>query len=497
MNKLGSENQSIQETHGLIQTVSLKEFKHKMKEIFNDIADLVEHTLTLKTRTEAVLYYFEGLTDNETLKSNVISPLLQCINDNFQAFDSDIISAHTKKVISWDEIIQEILQGKSVLFIEGHQTALIINTSGGWAERAVQEPTTEVTVKGSHDGFIENASKNLGIIRRYVPSIQLKTKKLMIGARASTAIYLIYLGDVANEGIIQEAERRIQNINADTVLDAGELSNLIKDQKWTPFPQAYLSERPDAIAQHILEGKVVILVDRSPSAMVIPIDLIGFFRTPDDYNLSWLVASSFRLLRFFGFITAIFLPSIYIASVSFHFEIIPLDLYLSIASSRIKVPFPPLMEALIMEITLEMLREAGVRLPQPIGQTIGIVGGIVIGQAAVQAGIVSNIMVIIVSITAISSFVVSNYDLIGTIRLIRFPMMLLGYIYGFVGIVCGSMILIAHFVTLTSFGTPYSIPITPFRIKNFKDSFIRFPIHMLTTRSSTGQPKQEQKRKNN
>ncbi|MGA4466892.1 spore germination protein [Bacillus bombysepticus] len=487
-----SQDQRKTKMMGIIQTTSLNDQKITIKKIFHQSADLIEHPLKLKTNTEVVLYYFEGLTDGVTLKDNVITPLLRFVNKDAQIFDSNIITAHTEKALTWDKVVKGLLEGKSILFMEGENSALIINT-GGWAERNVQEPVTEVTIKGSHDGFIENASKNLGLIRRYISSIQLKTKKLTVGDRASTNVYLIYLEDVANQEVIEEAENRIKNIKTDTILGIGELSNFIKDQKWSPFPQTYLSERPDAICYHILDGKVAILLDRSPSAMIIPMDLIGFFQTPDDYNMSWIIASSLRLLRFLGFLIAIFLPAVYIAIVSFHFEVIPLDLYISIASSRIKVPFSPLMEALIMEVTLEMLREAGVRLPQPIGQTIGIVGGIVIGQAAVQAGLVSNIMVIIVSITAIASFIVSNYELTGSIRLIRFPMMLLAFSYGVVGIVSGMMILLAHFVTLTSYGTPYSTPVAPFRVQDFRDAFIRFPTHMLTMRSSIGQPKQQKK----
>ncbi|MED2217045.1 spore germination protein, partial [Bacillus thuringiensis] len=348
---------------------------------------------------------------------------------------------------------------------------------------------------GSHDGFIENVSKNIGLIRRYIPSNELKVKKLTIGARATTSVYLLYLGDVANPDIIKEMENRINKVKTDTVLSIGELSNLTKNENWTPFPQVYISERPDSISRHILDGKVAVLIDRSPSAMVIPMNLIGFFQTPDDYNIHWLIASAFRLLRFFGFITAILLPALYIAIVSFHFETIPLDLYISIATSRIKVPFSPLLEALLMEITLEMLREAGIRLPQPIGQTIGIVGGIVIGQAAVQAGLVSNIMVIIVSITAIASFIVSNYDLSNCIRLIRFPMMLFAYFFGIVGIISGIMILFAHFATLTSYGSPYGLPIAPFRLSDLKDSFIKLPTFSLTNRSSVGKSKQQKRKK--
>ncbi|KAA6460469.1 spore germination protein [Bacillus thuringiensis] len=477
-----------------IETNLLQDQKCKMKQIFDESPDLIEQSLRLKTKKNALLYYFEGLTDGITLKNNVVTPLLQEVVEDIHVFNGHIIAAYTKKVCTWTDVVNQLLEGNSILFIDGQAEALSINT-GGWAERNIQEPISETTIKGSHDGFIENASKNLGLIRRYIPSKELKVKKLTVGNRASTSVYLIYLGDVANEGVIQEAKTRILNIETDAILGIGELSNFIKDQTWTPFPQAYLSERPDAIAHHILDGKVAILVDRSPSVMIIPINLVGFFQAPDDYNMNWLITSFLRLLRFIGFCIALFLPALYIAMVSLHFEVIPLDLYMSIATSRIKVPFSPLIEAFIMELTLEMLREAGIRLPQPIGQTIGIVGGIVIGQAAVQAGLVSNVMVIIVSITAIASFIVSNYDLASSIRLIRFPIMIFAYFWGIVGIVSGMMILLAHFVTLSSFGTPYGTPVAPFRLEEFKDAFIRFPTSMLTTRSSTGQPKQQRKQK--
>ncbi|PFK32151.1 spore germination protein [Bacillus cereus] len=489
------ENQKQQnvETIGIIQTNNLQDQKNVMNRIFDHSVDLIGHPLTLKTQTNVVLYYFEGLTDGITLKDHVIMPLLNHVNEDMQVFDSHVIAAYTKKVYTWDEVVQGVLEGQSVLFMEGEKRALIIDTKG-WAERSIQEPLSEATIKGSHDGFIENASKNIGLIRRYISSTQLKIKKLTVGERAVTSVYLIYLEDVANESVIQEAERRISKIKTDTILSIGELSNFTQEQNWSPFPHSYLSERPDAIAHHILDGKVAVLIDRSPSVMIIPMNLIGFFQTPDDYNMNWLIASFLRLLRLVGFCIAMFLPAIYIAMVSFHFEVVPIDLYTSIAISRIKVPFPPLMEAFIMELTLEMLREAGIRLPQPIGQTIGIVGGIVIGQAAVQAGLVSNVMVIIVSITAIASFIISNYDLANCIRLIRFPMMLLAYFYGIVGIVSGLMILLAHFVTLTSYGTPYGIPIAPFRLQDLKDAFVRLPTPRLTTRSSTGRPKQKKRK---
>lgn len=492
--RLSKQNaQKLKRQYGPISTTQLPDIKHIINQIFDQSADLVEHPLQLKTETHITLYYFEGLTDGIALKDNVIYPLLHRLDEDDKVFQSNIIATYTKEVFTWNEVIDSLLEGQSVLFMDGQLGALVINTKG-WSERAVQEPVSEGAITGSHDGFIENASKNIGLIRRYIPSVELKIKKLLVGERATIPVYLIYLGDVANDTVIQEAETRIQEIQTDTVLSIGELSHYINDRLFTPFPQSLLSERPDAIANHILDGKVAILIDRSPIAMVIPVNLIGFFQTPDDYNVNWSIASFIRLLRFLGFFIAIFLPAVYIAIVSFHFEIIPLDLYISIAKSRVRVPFSPMIEALIMEITLEMLREAGVRLPQPIGQTIGIVGGIVIGQAAVQAGIVSNIMVIIVSITAIASFIVPNHDLSSCIRLIRFPMMLLAYVYGIVGIVSGTMILIAHIVTIKSFGTPYGVPLSPFRLKDLKNAFVHFPTPLLTTRPSASNPKQKKKK---
>lgn len=477
---------------GNINSMELAINKEIVNKIFDQSADLIEHQL--KSNDEFILYYFEGLTDGIALKDNVIRPLLENTSGNQKIFESNIIAAYTKEIWSWNEVIDCLLEGQSVLFMKGHLGAMAINTKG-WAERAIQEPISESTIKGSHDGFVENASKNIGLIRRYIPSVELKIKKINIGERAATCVFIIYLGDVANDTVIHEAESRIQNIDTDTIIGIGELSHYISDNTYTPFPQTLLSERPDVIASQILDGKVAILIDRSPSAMVVPINLAGFFNLPDDYSLHWFVASFLRLLRFLGFLIATLLPAMYIAIVSFHFEVIPLDLYTSIAQSRVKVPFSPIMEAIIMEITLEMLREAGVRLPQPIGQTIGIVGGIVIGQAAVQAGIVSNIMVIIVSITAIASFIIPNYDLSSSIRLIRFPMMFFAFLYGIVGIVCVVMVLVAHSVTLKSFGTHYTVPLSPFNLKDLKDTIIRFPTSMLTNRSSTGRPKQSTKKR--
>lgn len=450
---------------------TLQEIKHKMEQTFSSNDDLIKHPLQLKTKTKIILYYFEGLIDVATLKSYVTTPLLQNVTHDNQIFNSTVITAYSKIIYTWKEVESGIFEGQCVLFMEGEKRALLINTKGV-VERAIQEPVSESTIKGSHDGFIESASKNISLIRKYIPSTNLKVKKVIVEEKHSTFVYLLYLENMSNQDLVQEVKKRICKTNTNTLLNVGKLSNLINDTLLTPFPQAYFSERPDAIVTHILNGKIAILLERSPSIMIVPMNLISFFKTPDDYNIHWSLTLFIRLLRFLGFIISIFLPALYIAIISFHFEIIPLDLYTSIATSRSRVPFSPILEVIIMEITLEMLREAGIRLPQPLGSTIGIVGGIVIGQAAVQAGLVSNVMVIIVSITAIASFIIPNYELSSCIRLIRFPMMLFSYFYGIIGIVVGVMLLFAHFSSLTSYGYPYGFPIAPLRFSDSKHSLL-------------------------
>lgn len=359
----------------------------------------------------------------------------------------------------------------------------------------IEEPYLEPTIKGAHDGFVENASKNLGLLRRYIPSPELKLRQLKIGERGKVTITMAYLEDVANPKVIEELERRIQALSLDVIINIGELQQLISKNTFTVFPQFLVTERPDTTAMQILKGRVAILMDRSPGVLIAPMDLVGFLETKDDYNVNWLIASFVRLLRYIAFMISLVLPAFYVATISFHFEVIPLKLLLSIGESREKVPFPPVLEALVMALSLEMPREAGLRLPGPIGQTVSIVGGIVIGQAAVQAGIVSNIMVIVVSITAIASFIIPYYDMSSTIRLLRFPMMMLAYFFGYVGIIMGLMIMFIHLITLTSIGTPYGSPFAPVRMKEWKDAVVLTAPRYLTARPHSASPLQEKKKK--
>ncbi|AQT86132.1 spore germination protein KA [Paenibacillus larvae subsp. larvae] len=465
--------------------------KH-LSELFEGIPEFVCKELVLKNKNKAAIAYIDGLIDKVIINRDIIRPLLYEEWDDQHLFESAVSMGTVKKNRNWREIEQAILSGKTVLFVDGISYVLVLETQG-WPQRSIKEPQVETSVKSAHQGFTETANQNIAMIRRYIPSTELKVKTCTVGKRGQVNISILYIADVVNKNALQEVEKRVKKINVDTILNTGELEGFIEDDPYTPFPQLSMTERPDTAASHLLQGRVAIIVDRSPGVLVGPMTFTSFFQTTDDYSIRWLVSSFVRMLRFVGAIIAIFAPALYIALISFHYEVIPLRLLLSIAESRERVPLPPLIEALIMELVLEMLREAGIRLPSPIGQTIGVVGGIVIGQAAVQAGIVSNIMVIVVAMTAISSFILPNLELGAGIRLIRFPLMLLASAFGMVGIVAGIMTLVIHLLALESLGMPYSAPISPLRLSDMKDTFVRLPVWLQKKRPESVGPQQLKK----
>ncbi|MEC1522358.1 spore germination protein [Neobacillus niacini] len=447
----------------------------EIQKIFSETTDLIVKNFVIKqTKCPAALVYLSGLTDTKTVNNHVLRPLLFEANKEEQDFEVQVSLGLVKENSTWQEIENAILQGNSVLFIDQRHIAFIFDTQG-WPQRGIEDTNIESSLRGEHLGFTETGSNNIAMIRRHIPNRELKMKEMTVGARGNLKLTILYLADVANPDVLKELVDRINKLEVDGILNAASLTEYIEDNPYSPFPQLFLTERPDFAAGEILQGRIVTVVDRSPNVLIGPATFEIFFKSMDDYGARWIVASFIRLMRYFGFFIAIFLPATYIAVIAFHFEIVPLKLLLSIGASRERVPFPPFIEAIIMEITLEMLREAGIRLPAKIGQTVGIVGGIVIGQAAVQAGIVSNIMVIVVALTAIASFIIPNYDMGAAIRLLRFPMMIAAAIFGFVGLAVGLMTLIAHVIALESLGTPYGSPFAPLRFPDWKDLFIRFP----------------------
>ncbi|MFF0829054.1 spore germination protein [Brevibacillus sp. NPDC003359] len=469
----------------------------ELNALFTLTPDLVIRTFASQQIDSMVtLVYLNGLVDKNSINNNVLRPLLSH-PEGEKTSVFDLLSVG-KVSVAYDfrKVETEILLGSSLLFIEGRKEVLVIETNG-WPQRAIEDPQLEAALKGGHQGFVETDTQNIALIRRYIPNRELKIKEMWLGERGLTKLSIIYLADVANPEVLQELEDRLKTIKVDSILNASELEEYIEDNPYSLFPQFLTSERPDTVASHILQGKITVVVDRSPSVLIGPATFVSFFQNVDDYGTRWPVATFIRLLRYLAFLIATFLPAIYIALISFNYEVIPLDLILSVGESRQKVPFPPLLEALVMELTLEMLRESGIRLPAPIGQTVGIVGGIVIGQAVVQAGIVSNIMVIVVAFTAISSFIIPNYDMASAVRLIRFFMMILAAMFGVVGIVVGLMVLIGHLISLESLGVPYGSPLAPVRFADWKDLFIRLPLWKMKDRPLSTEAIQKQRQGDN
>ncbi|WP_064201532.1 spore germination protein [Brevibacillus brevis] len=469
----------------------------ELNAIFTLTPDLVIRTFACQHIEGMVtLVYLNGLVDKNSINNNVLRPLLSHPEGEKSSIFDLLSVGKVSVVYDFRKVETEILLGSSLLFIEGRKEVLVIETNG-WPQRAIEDPQMEAALKGGHQGFVETDSQNIALIRRYIPNRELKIKEMWLGERGLTKLSIIFLADVANPEILQELEDRLKMIKVDSILNASELEEYIEDNPYSMFPQFLTSERPDSVSSHILQGRIAVVVDRSPSVLIGPATFASFFQNVDDYGTRWPVATFIRLLRYLAFLIATFLPAIYIALISFNYEVIPLDLILSVGESRERVPFPPLLEAFIMELTLEMLRESGIRLPAPIGQTVGIVGGIVIGQAVVQAGIVSNIMVIVVAFTAISSFIIPNYDMASAVRLIRFLMMILAAMFGFVGIIVGLMALIGHLITLESLGVPYGSPLAPVRFADWKDLFIRLPLWKMKDRPLSSYTIEEERQGDN
>ena len=430
------------------------------------------------------IIYTEGMTNKAALNTDILRPLMQQAREpgfdpskenilytiqNFGINISQIAEAR-----DLNELVTAILGGNVVLLISGQATALILQNKG-WKIRSISEPSSEVLVRGPKEGFIENLTTNITLIRRRLNSPNLVFKDFHIGRITYTAVTVAYIKGIVSPDLVAEVTRRLEHIDIDGVLESGYLEELIEDDPYSPFPQILHTERPDRVVAALLEGRIAILTDGTPFTLIAPAEFTTFMKSPEDYYERYVLGTAVLWLRYIALTMALLLPSMYIAITTFHQEMIPTTLLISIASSRQGVPFPALVEALAMEFTFEAIREAGVRLPRAVGQAVSIVGGLVIGQAAVQAGIVSPLMIIVVAVTGVASFVNPSYAVGVTLRLLRFPMMLLGGTMGLFGIMTGILAIIIHLAGLRTFGVPYLASLTPLHMSDLKDVLIRAP----------------------
>lgn len=384
--------------------------------------------------------------------------------------------------------LQKVLFGSAVLLIDGMSEVFILGTPKG-NTRSVEEPISEALLRGPRLGFNETLSDNTAMLRRHGQSTELAMISFTVGERIEKELVLTYLKGVANDELIKEITRRIKTINIDDVQESGYLEQLMEDNYLSPFQQIQNTERPDRVMAALLEGRAAILLDGTPFALIMPTTFGMLLQSPEDYYDRWFSGSLLRLLRFFSASVALFAPALYISFLSFHPGLIPTKLAISIISSRQGVPFATLIEALIMEISIEILREAGLRLPKPIGPAMGIVGGLIIGKAAVEAGIVSPILVIVVAVTAISSFSIPMYSAGITLRFLRFIAMFFAAVFGLYGVVMFFLLLSSHLIKLKSFGVPYLSMVTPYRMSDLRDFIIRIPLQLMKRRPALLQPK--------
>ncbi len=374
-----------------------------------------------------MLIYVDGLCDTKTLEEVVLKPLLEGILQDVRfVIDERLIAvAQVQMASCLNDLVDHVLKGDAAILVDGENQAIIADLKG-FDKRGIEEPTTESTVRGPRDGFTETLRTNTMLIRRRIRSSKLKMETYSVGKFSKTDIVIAYIEGIVQDVVLEEVRKRIKRIQIDGVVDSGYIEDFIEDLPYSPFPQVQNTERPDIVCAGLLEGKVAIIIDNTPFTLLVPMTFWAGLQASEDYYERFIYTTFVRWLRYLLLNIALFLPSLYVATTTFHPQLIPTNLLISIAAARDGVPFPAAVEALMMEFMFEGLREAGIRLPKPIGSAVSIVGALVIGQAAVEAGIISAPMVIVVATTGIASFAIPRYNLGTAYRLLRFPMLILG-----------------------------------------------------------------------
>lgn len=464
----------------------------RFEELFLNCDDIIRRPMRLgeEQKIECFVAYIEVAVNNMLLKDSVIGQsLFQMMNENPQkiienANENGLGIADVKELKTMKEVTAALLAGNAILFIDGYDKALKISNKG-YPGLGVQQAESEKVVRGSNEGFSDSVKVNAALIRKRVRDTRVKVKEKFIGVRSNTVVFLVYIEDLVDPALLGEIEKKLETFEIDGVLDSGIIEQLTEDSWRSPFPQFQTTERPDRAAMAILDGRITLLSDNSPVGLLLPTTYNSFIQTPDDYFNRWEIASFARCLRYLAALVAMILPGLYLAVTIYHAQVLPTNLLLSFQAAREGVPFPGVVELLIMELSFELLREAGVRLPGPMGNTIGIVGGIIVGQAAVEANLVSPIVVIVVALTALCSFAIPNEEFATAFRLIKFMLIFFCAFLGIYGLVLGVLLIIFHLAQLESFGIPYLMPFTGADLNDYndkRDTIIRRPLFWLKRR---------------
>ncbi|WP_201001959.1 spore germination protein [Paenibacillus glycanilyticus] len=477
----------------------LKSNIESIKSYTNGSDDLIVREFRIgagRTVRDIAILYFDGLTDERSINQFIMEPLMHEGNPRGELGHSNeenqLLDTLKNTVLTVGQIhdvdrfelaSESLLNGGIVVMLDGYLTGLSISMAG-WEQRAVSEPTNQTVIRGPKEAFTENITVNTALIRRIIKDQRLTLKNRKIGKVTKTNVSIMYIVGIADEEALKEVNKRLAAIDTDSILESGYIEEFIQDEPYTIFPTVQNTERPDSAAAALLEGRIAILIDGTPHVLLVPALFVQFFQAAEDYYQRADISTLLRVLRYFGLFIATLVPSLYIAITTYQQEMLPTQLLISLAAQREGVPFPAFIEALIMEATYEILREAGVRMPRAVGQAVSIVGTLVIGQAAVEAGIISASMIIVVSITAISSYVIPEFDMSIAIRILRFIFMGLAAAFGMFGIFIGMSLLLLHLSSLRSFGVPYMSPVGPFNISDQKDVILRVPHTKMKTRPS-------------
>jgi len=489
---------------------NLKYIKTKYNTLIN--SDIITREFTLNTGSKqykAFILYIDGMVDSQILNDFVLKPLMLknkfCNNEtskiivqkgkksNIANFIQDCLipQNNIKQQSSFKDIFSGVNSGNCALFVDTLSVGFDIDVKG-FKQRSISKPENEIVIKGPHEAFVENIRTNTTLLRRFTNNENLIIENTKVGKITQTNCAICYIKDIANDALVAETKYRLNNLEIDSLLSAGELEQLLTDTNSLGVPKILVSERPDYAVKSLLQGRVIILINGSPYALILPAILIDFLTSPEDTNLKPQFANFLKVVRIISSFFALLLPGLYIAITNFHREIIPTELLYSILSSRQSVPFPIIVEILIMEISFEIIREAGLRVPSPIGPTLGIVGALVLGQAAVSAAIVSPILIIIVAITGMSSFAIPDFTFSFHLRFFRFVFILLGFLAGFLGIGMGLFIYISSLCDLETFGVSYTIPYAP-AMNSKNNGFMLSPIWKREDRATYLATKKEKK----
>jgi hypothetical protein len=432
----------------------------------------------------AAVIHLKGLVDKESIENNILRPLMLGVNEKLQLKGISVYLIKRYILISncWVEndiqnIIKMIKRGKTALIIDGVPEIILMDTTGG-EYRSITEPANETVVRGNREGFVENLRTNIAMLKRILKDTNLVVEDFIVGRRSQTDISMVYIKDIADSDIVNNVRKRITSIDVDIVMASGVLGQYMEDYTFFPFPLSRGTEKPDIVADNLAEGKIAIIVAGTPHIMIVPCTFLDFFQTVEDYNQRTIVANFTRLLRFLAVFIVITAPAIYLTLIKFNAELIPIKFITPIIQSRIGIALTPFLEILLMEIIVEFLREGGLRLPSKIGQTLSVVGGIIIGDTAVESKIVSPTTLFIIGITVVAAFLIPNYDMSLSIRVIRFPMLILANFLGIFGIGIGWFFIITSLLSTDSFGVPY----LSFKKNDIKDTLIRLPLWMMNKR---------------